>query len=240
MIDIHCHMLPMFDDGARTIDKALIMAKTAVENGITKTVVTPHHKNGMYDNEKRKVEAGVFTLQAMLDKNNIPLELIPGQEVRINGDILSEIDQGKITFIGKSSNYLLLEFPPMFIPTYSEYLFVKLKERGIIPIIAHPERNQVFINNPNRLIQFINEGALGQLTAHSYLGIRGKKIKKISRQFVAEGLVHIIATDAHNEKKNNFCLGEVYTGIKDEFGLDKKLRFEHNAQAVVAGDRVNR
>ena len=114
MIDLHCHLLPGVDDGARTLDDSLAMAQQAVAEGISHILVTPHHKNGKYLNPKEAVMEATATLQAELDSRGIGLTLFPGQELRINGEILEDIEKGDILFIDDESQYLLIEFPTIF------------------------------------------------------------------------------------------------------------------------------
>ena len=116
MIDLHCHLLPGVDDGARTLEDSLAMAQQAVSEGISHILVTPHHKNGKYLNPKEAVVEATAALQAELNGRGIGLTLFPGQEVRINGELLEDIEKGDILFVDDEERYLLIEFPTMSIP----------------------------------------------------------------------------------------------------------------------------
>lgn len=152
MIDLHCHILAGIDDGAESMDASLAMAREAVDQGITHILCTPHHNNGRYDNPKATVISTVALLQAELDQRNLPLTLLEGQEVRITGELLEEIRRDQILFTDLSDVYLLIEFPTMDVPAYTEELFFELRALGKVPVIVHPERNAKFREDPNRLI----------------------------------------------------------------------------------------
>ena len=123
MIDLHCHLLPGIDDGARTLEDSLAMAELAIAEGITHILVTPHHKNGSYENVKTVIEKKTAELQAEFDKRDIALTLFPGQEVRLNGELLTDVNNDEILFADLDNQYLLIEFPTLSIPHYAESLF---------------------------------------------------------------------------------------------------------------------
>ena len=239
MIDLHCHLLPGVDDGARTLDDSLAMAQQAVAEGISHILVTPHHKNGKYLNPKEAVMEATATLQAELDSRGIGLTLFPGQELRINGEILEDIEKGDILFIDDESQYLLIEFPTMSIPHFTESLFFKLRQKGITPVIVHPERNQAVIDDPNILLPFIERGALAQVTASSYVGAFGKDIARLSNQLIEANLVHILASDAHNTRGRGFHFRKAFAKLEAEFGPEKVAYFKQNAKDLFNGDVVH-
>lgn len=238
MLDLHCHILPGIDDGAEDIDASLAMAEKAISQGITHILCTPHHNNGKYVNPKEFVIQQVTNLQAELDKRNLSLTLFEGQEVRITGDLLEEIEQNRILFADVTNTYLLIEFPTMDVPAYTEQLFFDLRAKGYVPIIVHPERNAKFREDPNRLIPFLEMGCLAQLTAPSYVGIFGKNIQKTARQMVEHRLVQMVASDAHGVHKRNFYLKEAFEAIEQDFGRDYVNQMEQVAKDVLNGDAV--
>ena len=107
MIDLHCHILPGIDDGAKTMDDSLAMARVAVAEGITHILVTPHYKNGRWTTEKDTILKDLVAVQQELDNNHIPLTLFPGQEVRIVGELMDDISEKKIQFIDEDNQYLM-------------------------------------------------------------------------------------------------------------------------------------
>ena len=127
-----------------------------------------------------------------MDNRGINLKLYPSQEIRINGDLLKDIENDDILFVDEESRYLLIEFPTLSIPEYTEVLFFQLRQKGITPVIVHPEQKQAIIDDPNILLSFIERGALAQVTAASYLGVFGKDVARVSCRLIEANLVHII------------------------------------------------
>lgn len=238
MLDLHCHILPGVDDGAQTLEDAVQMAEQAVEEGITHILATPHHMKRDWINEKKPVIQKVRELQAELDSRQIDLTIFPGQEVSIYGELLKDIEDNKILFTDESHNYVLIEFPSSSIPTYAERLFYELQSHGKTPIIVHPERNHYILEHPNRLKDFIDKGALAQLTAASYTGGFGKKIQKISKQLIEANLVHFIASDAHNTGNRSFHMKEAHDLLVKEYGRSKRNEFHQTTRDLLNGDPV--
>ncbi|WP_445447839.1 tyrosine-protein phosphatase [Enterococcus lactis] len=238
MIDLHCHILPGVDDGADTLADSIAMAEKAISQGITHILCTPHHNNGKYVNPKAAVIDNVAELQAELDRRNLPLTLLEGQEVRITGDLVEEIQQDQILFTDLADTYLLIEFPTMDVPAYTEQLFFKLRNMGKVPVIVHPERNAKFREDSNRLIPYLEMGCLAQLTAPSYIGVFGKDIQKTAKQMVEHNLVQMMASDAHGIKKRPFVMKEAFTQIEKDFGSDKVAQMQQVAKDLINGDAV--
>lgn len=238
MIDLHCHILPGIDDGSENLEASIAMAKKAIDQGITHILCTPHHNNGKYINSKSEILDKVSNLQEELDKRNLPLTLFEGQEVRITGTLIEEIKQDRILFVDIEDTYILIEFPTLDIPAYTDQLFFELRSMGKIPIIVHPERNAKFREDPNLLIPFLDMGCLAQLTAPSYVGIFGKSIQKTAKLMIEHNLVQMIASDAHGINKRNFYLKEAYVKMKKDFGIEKVNLFQNISKKIVNGDIV--
>lgn len=238
MIDLHCHILPGIDDGAKDIEDSIDMARAAVAEGITHILATPHYKNGHWNNEKKDILVLVDELQEELDARDIPLTIFPGQEVRINGELFEDLAEDKIQFIDEGSQYVLIEFPTPSIPAYTESLFFELQKEGITPIIVHPERNRAVLKNPNVLLPFVEKGALAQLTAASYTGGFGKSIQKVSKQLVEANLVHFIASDAHNVSSRSFHMKEAFRKLEKEFGREKVNEYQQVTKDLVNGEVI--
>lgn len=238
MIDLHCHILPGIDDGAENIAASLAMAEKAVSQGITHILCTPHHNNGKYRNPKASVIPLVAMLQEELDRRQLPLSLLEGQEVRITGDLVEAIKRNEILFTDISATYLLIEFPTMEVPSYTEQLFFELLSMGKVPVIVHPERNAHFRKDPNRLIPFLEMGCYAQLTAPSYIGVFGKDIQKTAKTMVEHNLVQMVASDAHGVHKRNFYLKEAFDGIQNDFGEAKVQAMQQVAKDLLNGDSV--
>ena len=239
MIDLHCHILPAVDDGAEDLEASLAMARYALSQGITHILCTPHHNNGRYENDKQSIIEAVFSLQAELDARNIPITLLEGQEVRVTGEIMADLAADKLLFTDIENTYLLLEFPTMDVPAYSEALFFDLRAHGIVPVIVHPERNAKFREDPDLLLPYLEMGCLAQLTAPSIVGIFGKSIQKTAKIMVERNLVQMVASDAHGTNKRTFYLKEAYAAIEKLEGEEKVAQMQQVAKDLVNGDFVN-
>ncbi len=238
MIDLHCHILSGIDDGAQTVTDSLAMAQQAVAEGIHTIVATPHHQNGKYVNERTSIIHQVKQLNDELQQNEISLKVLPGQEVRLYGDLLEDYEAGKIVTLNETNKYIFIEFPSNHVPRYSEQLFYELRVKGMIPIIVHPERNAELIERPDKLYNLVNKGALTQVTAGSLLGKFGKKIKKFSLQLVEHNLTHMIASDAHNTTTRGFHLAESYELIEKEFGMNVMSDLKENPYLIISGKAI--
>lgn len=131
MVDLHCHLLPGIDDGSKSMEISLRLAKEATENGVTHALLTPHHMNGHYVNHKQDVLARTKEFQEELEKNNIPLTVFPGQEVRINGQLIEALDNDDILFADESGKYMMLEFPDNDVPHYTNQMILAFNNGGL-------------------------------------------------------------------------------------------------------------
>ncbi|PLR67920.1 tyrosine-protein phosphatase [Bacillus sp. UMB0893] len=232
MIDIHSHILPKLDDGAGSLEEAVQIAKVAVEEGITKIVATPHHQNGKYLNYKQSIIDKVDELNLLLTKENIPLVILPGQETRIHGDLITELENDLILSLNHTT-YVFIELPSGHVPRYTEQMLFDIQLKGLTPIIVHPERNSEIIENPDLLYNLVNKGALTQITASSLTGHFGKNIKKFTFQLIESQLTHFLASDVHSLKNRPFRLVNGYDVLNEEFGSDAVYLFKENAELLV-------
>ncbi|QIZ05654.1 tyrosine protein phosphatase [Priestia megaterium] len=237
MIDVHCHILPGIDDGARDLSESIEMAKKAVEQGIHTIVATPHHLNNRYENPKQTIIDKVRDLNKLLLEEKIDLNVLPGQETRIYGEMVEGYERGGILPID-NTQYVLVEFSSSHVPRYTEKLFYDLRTKGLIPVIVHPERNQEIIERPELLYQLVKKGALSQVTAASVCGYFGKKINTFSLQLIEANLTHFIASDAHNTSNRTFRMKEAFDIIQEKYGNEMVYLFKENAELVIEGSHV--
>lgn len=240
MIDIHCHILPGLDDGAHDVRESLEMARFAAREGIVKMIATPHHQNGKYHNPKADIIERTNEMNELLKTEQIGVEILPGQETRIYGDMVQDIDRGEILTLAGSSMYLFVELPSNHVPGYTEQLLFDLQMKGLIPIIVHPERNLELMEQPDKLYKLVKKGAAAQITAASITGYFGKKVQKFAGDIMEANLAHFIASDAHNIKGRSFKMAEAQELLSRRYGLDLLLQFKDNAEAVVSGQNIYR
>jgi protein-tyrosine phosphatase len=235
LIDLHCHILPGVDDGAKDLPMALDMAREAVKQGISHIVLTPHHMDGMYTNHKQDVIRKTAAFQQELDQAQIPLTVFPGQEVHLTGELLDAIDADDILFLDENGKYLLLELPHSGIPEYTENMIFELIARGITPVIAHPERNHGFQKDPDRLYEFVEMGCLTQLTSSSYLGVFGDRVEQLTQKFLDANLGFVFSSDAHNFEGRRFLMNDAFNKVTKVINERKAELLNYNAKLIVNG-----
>jgi protein-tyrosine phosphatase len=197
MIDIHSHILPGLDDGAANMEEAIAMARIAVTAGIKQMVATPHVKSRTYPSRELILEV-LVNLRRKLEKNSIPLVVMPGGEYGIEPGLPQRMASGEVLTINDTGRYLLVEFPAASVPDFTTTVLNELLAQDVTPVIAHPERNYVFMGDYSRLYDLVARGSLVQLTAGSLTGYYCTEVADAARTFLEEGWVHFIASDAHN------------------------------------------
>ncbi|MEH7159003.1 tyrosine-protein phosphatase [Neobacillus drentensis] len=237
MVDLHCHILPGVDDGARDLSESVKMAKKAIEQGIHTIVATPHHLNNRYENPKQSIIDRVEELNRALREEKIDLTVLPGQETRIYGEMVAGYEAAEILPINHTQ-YVLIEFSSSQVPRYTEKLFFDLQTKGLVPVVVHPERNQQIIEQPEILYNLVEKGALTQVTAASICGDFGKKIKTFSLQLIEANLTHFIASDAHNTVNRTFKMRAAFDLVQNKYGNDYMYLFQENSELVIEGGHV--
>ncbi len=238
MIDIHCHILPGMDDGAKHMEESVEMAKAALTQGIDTIIATPHHNNNKYFNTKTTIIKAVEDLNERLVKENLPITVLPGQETRIYGDMVQGVKKGDLLTLNQTSPYIFVELPTNHVPRYTEQLLFDLQMEDLTPIIVHPERNTELLEHPSKLYELVRNGALTQLTAASLVGKFGKKIKKFSHDLIEARLTHFIASDAHNTRSRGFVMAEAIEEIKNQYGQQMLYTFMENPQLLINGEAL--
>jgi len=198
MIDLHCHILPNLDDGARSLDEALEMAHMAVEDGIEGIVCTPHWLPGIYENDRERILTKLRIFEQKLADNCIPLRLYPGSELRIDPRLADLLKSKQVLTLNDTGRYALIELPQMHIPERVDEFLWHLAVSGLTPILGHPERNLFLHQHVNRFYRWAEAGVLIQITAASLEGGFGEIVRDFAIFLLKHNLVHIIATDAHD------------------------------------------
>jgi protein-tyrosine phosphatase len=219
VIDLHSHILAGVDDGARDRAESLAIARDAVADGITRIAATPHVR-GDYPTSADVMERLVVELRRELERERIPLEVLPGGELALMQAL--ELPDAELRRFGLGGNpsVLLLEFPYISWPLGLEDLIRGLRTRGFRTVLAHPERNDEVQADPERLAQFVAAGALVQLTAASVDGRLGRGPLRCSKRLIELELVHLVASDAHRARSTtrNVALSRAVDQVGPELG----------------------
>lgn len=236
MIDIHNHLLPGLDDGARNIETTLGILDSARNQGINKIIATPHYFRGMYENAYEAVVSKVSDLNLKIKEEGLNIEVFPGQEILLDKYTLDLLKEGIIHGLN-DSDYMLVEFRLNAVPKDALDMIYEIKIQGITPIIAHPERYIEFIKKPERINDFLEEGCIFQINSGSIIGSFGKEVKKTAKLFLEHGLCDFIASDAHSVNSRGVKNSEALEVVKK---LDKHMadRVLANAEAIFENGNI--
>ena len=177
MIDIHCHMLPGIDDGARDLNTALVMARLAVEDGITTTICTPHIYPGLFENTVEGIQQAVVDFRQALQVAKIPLEVTYGADIQITPELVQGLRTGSLPTL-HHSRYFLFEPPHHIAPPGMLDLLHNVILSGYVPVVTHPERLSYVEEYYDQFLEAASMGAWLQLTGGSLLGRFGPGLKR--------------------------------------------------------------
>src|ERR1700675_941429 len=232
MVDVHCHILPGLDDGPDNIELSLAMAESAIADGITHVVATPHSTNEYYFDYARVRELRE-ELQAKIGGRLI---LATGCDFHLNPENLDALRVDAPRFCINQRDYLLIEFNEYSIPPAMDQTLHEIQLLGLRPVITHPERNAILRLQTERLRKWVRLGCFIQVTAGSLTGTFGPRAQEDSLCWIGRGFVHFVASDAHNTKRRPLRLMPAYAAVKEQFGEEKaRALFVENPLAAFEG-----
>jgi protein-tyrosine phosphatase len=214
VIDLHSHILPGVDDGPPTVEGSLELARAAVAAG-TRTILATPHINDDRSIDAARVAAKLELLRPALAAAEIPLEVLPGGEIAMWR--LGDLDDAALRTLALGGGpYLLVESP--FSPAIGAFepLVLDLLGRGHRVLIAHPERCPAFHRDPERLQRLVDAGVLVQITAGSMTGGFGSTVRRLTATMLRTGVVHVVASDAHDAVKRPPGLNDGFTSLERE------------------------
>ena len=217
MIDLHCHLLPGIDDGAPDLETALAMARIAVADGITVTACTPHIYPGLYENNAAGIRKAIAALQLLLDRQGIALRLVDGADAHVVPELVEGLRSGRIPTLA-GSRYFLFEPPHHVAPPRLEDTAFQAMAAGYVPVVTHPERLTWIESHYDIFRRMAKAGVWMQLTAGAITGRFGRKPQYWAEKMLDEGLVAIIATDAHRADRRPPLLGEARVAAAKRLG----------------------
>lgn len=196
MIDIHTHILPGLDDGARTMDETLQMVRAAVDEGISQIVATPHMVCAG-SNGRERILAKLQLVQEAIAERGWEVSVLCGAELYIEPGLVGEVRAGRALTLNDGP-YALVELPVRDYPLYADQVFFELQAAGVRPILAHPERLVSVQRDIEVLFRLVQRGVLAQITAESLIGGAGPAIRGLAEMMLRNRLAHVIASDAHS------------------------------------------
>jgi protein-tyrosine phosphatase len=232
VIDIHCHLLPEVDDGPKSWDTAVEMCRLAVRDGITHSVATPH-ANDRYAYDRVYLSGLLAQLQ---EKVGPSLRLSLGCDLHLSYENLERVFDQPHTYTIGETNYLLVELSDFSVPIQLSDCFFRLRDRGLTPILTHPERNPILQQSPQRILEWAEHGCLIQVTASALTGYWGERPEIIARWLLDRSAVHILASDAHDTRHRLPILSEARDAAEEVVGAEyAQALVEGNPGAIVNG-----
>jgi protein-tyrosine phosphatase len=232
-VDIHSHILWGLDDGAKDFDMSMAMLKIARDSGTTDIVATPH-SDLQYTFQPEEMDRKIA---ALLEANGPLPRIHRGCDFHLHFDNIQDCisHPGKYTINHK--RYLMVEFSDQNIAKTTGQVFERMNHANITPVITHPERNALLMKDLDQVIQWVQAGCLIQVTSQSFLGRFGKNVQNAAEELMSRGLVHFIASDAHDPEYRPPSLKAGYEHVMQRYGKETADRlFITNPAATLNGD----
>ena len=241
MVDIHCHILPGFDDGSDNIEESLRMARIAAGGGTKAIIVTPHSNiPDSYQNYLDKEYVDTFKeLKAKIKEAKIPLEIYPGHEIFAAEDFVEQIKKRKLLTLC-DSDYPLVEFG---FRERSESVYEKLQllvAEGFTPIIAHPERYAFVAEDRSAALRLKKIGCLLQVNKGSLKNKFGTNAYDVAQALIRREVADFVASDAHSPYMRTPYLADVHEIISELHSEQyADLLLNINPEKVLKNEKIN-
>src|SRR2546430_9958268 len=184
MVDLHCHILPGLDDGPATMEESMVMAESAIADGITHLVATPHSSNE-YSFDFARVRQLRDELQATIGDR---LTIATGCDFHLNPENLGSLRKDAPHYCINQRDFLLLEFNQFSIPPSMDQTLHQIQLAGVQPVITHPERNGILRSRPERLKKWVRQGCFAQGSRGALTGGFGAGSQQVALRWIGEGL----------------------------------------------------
>jgi protein-tyrosine phosphatase len=216
LVDIHSHILPGIDDGSQSMEESLAMLEVAAASGTTDIVATPH-ANSSFVYDEQAADKLVAELSTLAGES---IKVHRGCDFHLNFDNLSNAlkSPGKYTVNG--GRYLMVELPDLASLPVMRTVLGRLLAVRIVPIITHPERNSPLCANLPELETWVRDGCLLQVTAQSFAGRFGQTAQRVTETLMNSGMVHFVASDAHDCVDRPPNLAPAYQRVTEQWGRD--------------------
>ncbi len=196
--DLHSHLIPGIDDGAKTMEESISLIKALKAFGFTKLITTPHIMSHRYPNSSEIIQKGLMLLKEELDRQNIDIEIEAAAEYYLDDHLFRLIKQGDILTFG--DNYLLFEMSYVIAPADLDHIIYEMQSAGYRPVLAHPERYMYMHHNFEKYVRLKQHGVLFQINTNSLGGYYSKPVQKAAMRLVEMGMIDLIGTDTHSQR----------------------------------------
>jgi protein-tyrosine phosphatase len=235
VVDIHSHILPEVDDGPKSWDVAVAMCAAAAADGITHMVATPH-ANDRYHYDREYLKGLVDHLQQLAGDSP---KLLLGCDFHLSYDNLEDAYANPKRYVIGETRYLLVEFSNFSIPQWISESFMKLGNCGITPVITHPERNPILREDPQRVLEWAEQGCVVQVTGSALTGFWGEHSRRTAEWLLQHQAVHVLATDAHDTVKRVPILSSAREAAAQICGREvAETLVETNPRAIITNQKT--
>jgi len=233
-IDIHSHCMFGFDDGAAEREETLAMLSLARENGFSIVAATPHVMTGVYEHDREVLQESIDELADDLAKQATGLELVAGAEYYLDDGFDRLMENGALYGLN-GSDHMLVELPLLKIPPMARDWSFRMRIKGLVPILAHPERYADVMKKPGRIEQLREAGYLVQINLGSLIGMYGRRARKAAEFMLKNDLVDFAASDAHTPKYAAEIYGEGVQQLNRLVGEQQVRRLLHDNPRIALG-----
>lgn len=231
-VDFHSHIIPGIDDGSKSFAMTIAMLETSNDEEIKYIAATSHFILGESKYSREEYDLILKEVQ----KNTNGINIVSGMEVYINPDLNELYKKDRIWTIN-NSRYMLIELPMNDFPIYTENVFYELGINGIVPILAHPERNRAIMKDETLLESLIEQGAMAQMNTGSLTGEFGRTVKEFAERLVKRNLIHITGSDAHNDNHRTTSVEEGRNSLK-KINPDLFTWIEENEEKIIFDEKI--
>lgn len=238
LTDIHSHILPGLDDGAKDMDTSVEMMRIAYENGIRDIILTPHFKPNHHNASATTINNRIEELRERCIAEGIKIRLYKGNELMYYSGVIEALEDGRANTLA-GSKYVLIEFNPMDSYERIRDGLYEALSHGYRPILAHVERYESVIKELDRVSELINMGCYMQVNAGSITGNFGRTTKKNVKNLLKNEMVHFVASDAHDTENRSPALLESFRYVIRKYGkrYERKL-YKENPKAVIKNEPI--
>ena len=239
MFDLHSHVLPGLDDGAKTLDESLAMLRVAADDGIRGIAATPHSKDVQEADSLPLVLQHVETLNRLAHEERLDIKTYVGMENHLTADLPTLVSEGR-AFPINGGRFILVELPFDRLPDYTDEVLDALIAQGLMPLIAHPERQTNIMADPSIMGGFVERGMLGQVTSTCILGRFGEEPRAVAETLLRQGWVHVISTDCHRPRgpRAPVMASAIPEAAKVVGGARARAMTLEAPRAILMGERV--
>ncbi len=220
MIDMHSHILPNIDDGARSVEETFHLIQEAKEVGFEAIIATSHYMEGYYETDAPEREVWVKAIYDKLQEKNIDINLYLGNEIYLSENMITLLEEGKASTINDTS-YVLFEMPLNVEPLNLYDVIYEMQQYKLVPILAHPERYSFVQEEPELIYDLIQKGVLMQANYASIIGYYGQKAQMIVKKLLENNMIHFLGSDVHRQNTIYSKIPQILEELKNIVGKEK-------------------